>query len=137
MAKTIAQVVEKWARRAATAGPDYEAGIRAGKNQAENAIAAKQLWFQALTQANQRDAFAKGLQKSGTAKWQRKSLEVGAARWPQGVGAAQPDYQANFGPILDALNAVVPPKRLPKGDPGNLLRVAAYNIAARKAAGKV
>jgi len=137
MAKTISQVVEKWARRAATAGPDYEAGIRGAKNQAENAIAAKSLWFQAITAANQRDAFAKGLQKSGQAKWQRKSLEVGVPRWPQGVDAAQPDYQAGFGPILDAINAAVLPKRLPKGDPGNLQRVAAINLVVRKAAGKV
>lgn len=122
--KPIADVAAKWARRASAAGPDYEAGIRAPKEDWATAAKNAEAAFEAgIQDAISRKAFGKGVSKAGTEKWSRKALAVGPARYGPGVTAAQPDYASEFGPFRDALERIVLPARGRRGDPANIERV--------------
>lgn len=131
--KSADAVAKKWAARAGAAGADYANGIqnpRVDWQQATEASAAN--YAAGVTIAAQNGSFKKGVSAAGTQKWQRKASGTGAARYPQGVQAATPDYQNGIGPVLQALQGVQLPPRGPKGDPGNINRVAAVNSALRK-----
>ncbi len=130
--KDTATIAGKFARRAAAAGSDYKDGLSTPKHpQAESAIAAKAVWQAAIEEAASRDAYAKGLQKSGNEKWLRKAQSVGAQRYPDGVRAAQPDYAAGVAPYFDVLRNLTLPARGLKGT--NAARVDAVVTALRKA----
>ncbi len=130
--KPTDQIAAKFAARAAAAGADYKSGVLAPKApQADSAIAAAGVWAQAIADAAARGAFAAGLQRSGNEKWQRKASTVGAARYPQGVQAAAPDYSAGVAKFFDVLrNLTLPPRNI-KGQ--NMARVQAVVDALRKA----
>jgi len=122
--KPIGDISSKWARRAAAAGPDYEAGVRSPKRSwASEAKASEPAYEAGVSDAVSRKAFGKGVTKAGDEKWSRKTLAVGPARYPSGVSAGAPDYQAEFGPYRDAIERVALPTKGRRGDPGNLERV--------------
>ena len=122
--KPIADIAAKWARRASAAGPDYEAGIRAPKEDWATAARAAEAAFEAgVTDAIGRKAFGRGVTKAGSEKWSRKALAVGPARYGPGVTAGLPDYQTEFGPFRDAIERIVLPVRGRRGDPANIERV--------------
>ena len=136
--KPAGVLAEKYSRRAGTSGADYTAGVQAPRRpQAESAIAAADSYAAGITQAIQRQAFQKGLQRAGNEKWTRKSATVGAQRYPSGVTAAKDDWAKGVAPFLDTLATLTLPPRMPKGDPGNNQRVTVVTQAlrARKLAG--
>jgi len=123
--RPLDQIVDKWSRRASTAGPDYAAGIAAPRAPwSQAAQAAKDAWRQGVTDAAGRDAYAKGIVKVGDAKWQRKASTLGVNRYPEGVSSAKDDYKGGFAPFADALSKLELPARGARGDPKNLNRVA-------------
>ncbi len=122
--RPLDKVVEKWSSRATAAAPDYSAGVSAPrKDWAAAATAAKSAWQAGVTDAAGRDAFAKGVAKAGTAKWQKKAVELGTRRYPEGVGVAKDDFKGGFAPYYDALSKIDLPPRGARGDPKNLERV--------------
>ncbi len=122
--RPISDVSGKWNRRASSAGPEYEAGIRnpAG-DWAASAVAAKGAWQQGVTAAASRDAFAKGVAAKGNAHWQQRAIEKGPARFAQGVVVGQGDYEKGFAPYLEAISRVDLPPRGPAGSEANLQRM--------------
>ena len=124
--RPIEQLADKFAKRAQAAAPEYAAGVAAPKkDQAAEAIAATQSYNQGVSEAIARDAFAKGVRKAGTAKWQEKSKSVGVQRYPQGVAGAKADWQTGFSPYASVLGAISLPQKGPRGAAGNLERVRA------------
>ncbi len=124
--KPLSEVAPKWNRRASSAGPEYEAGIRNPATDWQTAaIAAKGSWQQAITAAAGRDAFAKGVAASGTGNWQQGSIEKGPPRYAQGVTIAQAKYEKNVGPYLDLIARTDLPARGPAGSEANLQRMTA------------
>jgi len=122
--KSIADVSVKWAARAAAAAPEYQKGVQTpGADWGSETRAAETAYNAGVQDAVGRGAFGKGVAKAGTEKWQRKAMAVGPARFGQGVTAAQPDFQADFGPYLDAIGRVSLPARGRRGDPANIERV--------------
>jgi hypothetical protein len=122
--RPLDKVVDKWSTRATSAAPDYNAGVAAPrKDWAAQAVAAKGAWQAGITEAASRDAFGKGVAKAGTAKWQKKAVELGTRRYPEGVNAAKDDYKADFAAFYDALSKIDLPPRGARGDPKNLERV--------------
>ena len=124
LVKNIAKIAEKWARVTPQRSADYEAGVKDPvRDWATNTVAANAAWKAGIAEASAKDRFSKGVQKVGTEKWKRKAVEVGPARFSQGVQVAQPDYEKGFAPFRDTIEKTVLPPRFAKGDPRNIDRV--------------
>lgn len=132
--KTASTSSLKWARNAGNSSGDYENGVMSTtKDQANAAIAAKELYKQGVTEAIARGAFEKGLQKSGKAGWQKGVSEKGVANFSTGVmsDSARSDYATESAKYDGARNAAASMPRGPKGSAQNLQRVAAVVNATR------
>ncbi len=131
--KSADQISKKYATRGGAAGADYAAGVQAPRQDwAQAAEAAAQTYAAGVQAAIGNGSFAKGVAKAGSQKWQRKASGVGAQRFGPGVQAAQGDYASGVTPYLDVLRNLNLPPRAPKGDPGNIQRVAAVAQALRQ-----
>lgn len=131
--KDSASVAAKWSQRAGAASGDYTKGVQnTTKDWAADTTAAAPAWAAGVQAAVGNGAFTKGVNAAGTAKWKAMAASKGATRYPQGVQAAQPAYQAGIGPVLQVLGSLNLPPRGPKGDPGNINRVTAVTTALRK-----
>lgn len=126
--KTASQSVAKWATRTSAASGDYVAGVNStDKDQSAAAIAAKEIYKSALTASFGRDAYAKGLQKSGNAGWKAGVAQKGGQNFSTGVSTsgAQSKYAANSGAYDSARGAASSLPRGQRGSAQNLARVAA------------
>jgi hypothetical protein len=129
--KPIDQIVKKWQARASAAGADYSAGVQNPRRpQAASAAAAAPSWAAGVQQAVANNTFAKRV-LAAQDKYTRNSAGKGAARYPTGITAAAADMSAGLQPYLDVLANIQLPARLPKGDPGNVQRVATVDAALR------
>lgn len=128
--KPLDQVVDKWQRKVAAAGPDYIAGVQNPKADWQTeTLKAEGRYKQGVTQAAAEGRFGKGVQTAGTEKWKRGATGKGATRWPEGVAAAAGDYSSGMGEVLSTIQGVTLPPRGPKGDPANYARVQAIGTA--------
>jgi len=119
--KNIAKIAEKWARVTPQRSADYEAGVRDPiRDWAANTISANAAYKEGVAKAVTQDRFLKGVQKVGTEKWKRRAIEVGPARFAQGVQVAQPEYEKGFAAFRDVIEKTVLPPRFAKGIPGTL-----------------
>ena len=131
--KSADVAAKKYATRGAAAGQDYAAGVAAPRQDWAQATAASaNTWGAGVQQAISNGSFTKGVNAAGTPKWQRKASGVGAQRYGPGVQAAQNDYQAGVAPYLQVIAGLNLPPRNPKGDPGNIQRVAMIAQALRQ-----
>lgn len=131
----IADVAAKFARRAQSAGPEYESGVRNPSTPwAAAATNAQPAYEAGVNAAISRKAYGKGIAQAGDARWQRGAVEKGPARYAQGVQLAEGDYSARMAPVLDTIARVDLPPRGPRGSAQNLNRVApiANALAALK-----
>lgn len=123
--KSASEIAEKWSRVTPGRQSDYEAGVKTPtKDWAGQTEAAADNWADGVSKAAANKSFSKGVRKAGTAKWQRKVVEVGVGRWGPGVRAASADYQTGFEPYQAVISQTSLPPRYPKGDPRNIDRVA-------------
>jgi hypothetical protein len=128
--KPINVIAEKYVRKAQTAGPDYEAGVKDPKRDWATATSgASDSYIAGVTAAIGQGRFQSGVNKAGTQKWQAKALAKGVSRYPTGVAAAKNDYQTGFSPYLSTIQGIDLPPRGPKGDPGNYNRVTVIGQA--------
>lgn len=115
----------KWNRRSATAGPEYEAGVKNPRTSwAQAASAAKGSYAAGVQQAIQGDRYNKGVTQAGDTRWQSKAIEKGPTRFAQGVSVSQADYEKGFAPYRDAIERIDLPPRGPRGSEQNYARVA-------------
>lgn len=134
MAKSATQSVQKFVDRSAAASGDYVKGAQeTTRDQAARAIAAKQVYQQALTASFGRGAYEKGLSKSGKSGWLKGVTEKGGNRFGEGVAASGAKYAAESGKYDGARGAAESLPRGPKGSPQNLQRVVAVANALRGA----
>lgn len=120
----ISDVASKFARRAQSAGPEYESGVRSPSTPwAAASSAAAGSYEQGVTQAISRKAYGKGVAAAGDARWSRGAIEKGPARYAQGVQLAEGDYAQRMAPVLDAIARTDLPPRGPRGSAQNLQRM--------------
>ena len=132
--KSLAQIREKYARVTPGRAEDYAAGVAAPrKDWAKVTALAEGAYKAGVTSAMARNAFGKGVTQAGTAKWQGRSLTVGAERWGPGVTAAVDAYERGFAPYRGVIEKLSLPARFPTGDARNYARVQAIGEALRKA----
>ena len=132
--KSANESVSKWQNRAGSASQDYAEGARTtDKDQAVRAIAAKGVYQQALTESFSRDAYAKGLGRSGKQGWLSGVEQKGAQNFSTGVSAniARDKYVANSSKYDSARKASDSLPRGARGSAQNLLRVTAVANALR------
>ena len=123
-----AEIAAKWAEVTPGRTAHYAAGVANPRRDWKNeTLAAEPRYKEGVTKAAAEGRFGKGVARVGTAKWQRKAIEVGAGRFGPGVAAAGPDYEAAFEPYRAVIAGVSPPQRYPAGDDRNIARVAAYS----------
>lgn len=124
--KDINTIAAKWSTRAQAAGPDYTAGVKTTtKDWAALTAAAAPNWAAGVAQASSDGRFARNVVAAGTGKWQAAAAGKGAQRYPTGVAAGGPAYNAGFTPFLQVIQNVNLPPRSPRGSPNNIQRVSA------------
>lgn len=121
--KPLGDLATKYQTRAAAAAGDYAKGVSTtGKDWAANTAAAAPSWAAGVNNAVANNTFAKKVTAAGTPKWKTKASTLGAARYPQGVGVAGPQWMQGFQPYADVIaNENLPPRQA-KGNPANFQR---------------
>lgn len=128
--KTAAQSAEKFVRNAGNATSDYENGARqTSKDQAANAIAAKDSYAKGVQQAISRGSYEKGLQESGKSGWLEGVTKKGVNRFADGVLAASSKYATNSGRYDSARQAADNLPRGPRGSAENYTRSSSVGKA--------
>ena len=128
--KSLTDIASKWTRVTPQRQEDYSKGVASPRRSWAEATAAANAAYKAGLQASLADdRWVKGVAKAGDAKWKEKATTVGPSRWAEGVQQAGQAYQRGFAPYHQALSAVTLPARGAKGDPKNILRVAAIASA--------
>ncbi len=123
--KSLSTIAEKWATVTPQRQAEYELGVKNPKRDwADATLKAAASQAKAVAAAIAAKSFEKGVRKAGTSKWQEKTLSKGPVRWAQGVSLSQSDYEAGFAPYREIIARTALPPRGPKGDPGNIQRVA-------------
>ncbi len=132
MAKTAQDSAAKFVERASAASQDYVKGVETTtKDQAANAIAAKEIMKQALTASFARDSYAKGLARSGKAGHIAGVKAKGGDRFASGVSVSSAKYAEGSGKYDQARKAADSMPRGLKGSETNLARVKAVVTAQR------
>jgi hypothetical protein len=131
--KSIQAIQEKWGRVTPGRTEDYTIGIKNPKRDwAQAAAGAKESHKAAMVTAAASDAYAKGVAKAGTARWQDRATRKGPGRFAEGVIVGAPDYGTGFAPYADVIKATTLTPRFPRGDIRNLDRVKTISQALRK-----
>ena len=124
--KDLSQSATKWSRNAAGAASEYADNAEGSAEAwAQNTAAAAAVYFQAVSQGGIQQRFLKGVQRVGSSKYARRVRDLGAGRYSSGVQSAEGDWQEGFSPYAQTIAGLTLPGRRPRGDPGNLNRVAA------------
>lgn len=129
---SAARASEKWQRRAAQAGEDYRTGVEQTPKSWQAAATAGAANYKAgVTAAAASGRFERGVAKAGDSRWKRGASEKGSMRYGPGVQAAQGDYAAAIGPVLEVIGRTDLPPRGPAGSENNYSRSAAIGRALR------
>jgi len=132
--RPVGMVASKWARRAGSAGAEYEEGVRGTtRSWAAAANAGGANYRAAVVQAAGEGRFEKGVTKAGDAKWKKGATEKGPARFAQGVQVAESDYSAGVAPYLEIIGRTDLPARGPTGTAGNYQRSQKIGEALHRA----
>ena len=132
--KPLNKIASKWGERSAQASDEYKEGVtNPRRSWASAAIAADDARKEGLAAADARDAFVKGVQEAGDAKWKRKSQTLGPSRYRQGVKDAEPEFSKGFAKFHSVIAALTLPPRGPKGSPENIERVRVVADALHEA----
>ncbi len=131
--KDAASSATRFVARGTQAAGDYANGVRgAGQDWQQATAASAENYAAGVQDAIGRGAFAKGVQKVGGDKYSTRAAEVGARRFPEGIRMAEGDWSRETEPYLQTIRGLTLPPRRPKGDPGNIERVAAVATALRR-----
>jgi len=130
--KDAASSAAKYVQRAQAAAPAYQAGVQnAGQTWQTNTAASNDSYVAGVTAAANAGRFQKGVNNAGASKYSTAAAGKGAQRYPSGVAAAGPAWQAGTAPYLTTIaNLTLPPRR-PTGDPSNYQRSQAVGTALR------
>lgn len=130
--KPLDQSADKWTRRAAVAGPDYQAGVGSPRTPwAQAAQAAGQSYRTGVTQAAAAGAYEAGIRAAGDEKWRNAATTKGPQRFAEGVQLASGQWQKGFGPYATTISNLTLPARGPVGSAANLQRVTTVANALR------
>lgn len=123
--KDLSRIASKWTTVTPQRQNEYVDGVNNPRaDWASQTQAASGRYASGVQAAITNKSFDKGVQKAGTAKWQKNATEKGPQRWAQGVQLGVDNYQKGFAPYAQVISNTTLPARGPKGDPANINRVA-------------
>jgi len=130
---TTEEIAKKFLEVTPGRSPYYEAGVTAPKADWEqNTVSAGPAYKASIAASDIEKRFTGGVKKSGTAKWQRKSKDIGVPRYGPGVQASGPDFIAGYGPYPSVIAAVEMSARQPRGSDANYMRSKQVGDAQHK-----
>jgi len=128
--KGVDKTLEKWKRKVSQAAPDYRDGVENPRRDwASETKAAEARYKEGVIKAANEGRFGRGVAQAGTEKWKKGATTKGVERWAPGVAAAEDEYRSGMSKVLEAIESATLPPRYPAGDPRNLERVRAINMA--------
>jgi len=128
-----AEVADKWKDVTPARSTYYEKETPAAADYwFERATKSEGVYKAGVTVAGIEKRWSGGIKRVGAAKFSRKVLAVGVARFGPGVEAARDDMLAGIEPYIAELGVIDLPERKPRGDPGNLERVRKIFTALHK-----
>jgi len=128
--KSAQETAAKWSSVTPQRSQYYEDGVKNPRSDwATAAAAAEGNWNSAITKAAAEKRYGKGVNKAGTAKWQKAAVEKGVSRFQSGVQAGADAYAAGIQPVLDVIQRTNIGPRYMTGDPRNIERVAKLSKA--------
>jgi len=131
--KDAALAARKFVDRGRAAAGDYAAGVAgAAGDWQQRTAAAAETYNQGVQDAISRGAFTRGINGAAATKYQERASGVGAQRFPQGIGAAGPEWEQKTQPYLQTIASLNLEPRRPKGDPANIRRVEQVATALRR-----
>lgn len=123
--KPLDRISQKWARVASVSQQEYEDGVRnPRKSWATETAKAESAYEKGVQQAISKKRFSGGVKAAGDSRWQENAIAKGPQRWAQGINLGTEAYERGFAPFRAVIEGVNLPPRGPKGDPGNINRVA-------------
>ena len=121
--KSIDASASKWSDNAGRASAEMAANaVAAASEWQSKTVAAADNYHMAVTAANIKTRFSRGVTKAGASKYARKVEAVSASRYSEGVSVAQPDYKTGAEPYFSTLASLSLSARKPRGDPANYRR---------------
>ena len=122
--KPIEASTTKWADKARGAATEFATEAEAAAELwASNTAKAADTFHQAITVANIKERFRRGVVRAGAAKFARKIRDVAADRFAGGVDAGTEDYKSGAEPYFSTIAGITLSARKPRGDPANYKRV--------------
>lgn len=122
--KPIDASTTKWSDNAGRAAGEFAANAEAAAEEwARNTAGSADNFHMAVTAANVKERFRRGVVRAGAAKFARKIRDVGRDRFGPGVAAATDDYKSGAEPYFSTIAALTLSPRKPRGDPANYNRV--------------
>lgn len=104
--KTPEQIAAKYGRRVAAAGQDYQEGVQnPSRDWADSTAGAEERYQAGLQESFGERRFSAGVQRAGSAKWQRNALEKGAQRYTSAAQTAAAAYQQQAQHVMGAADA--------------------------------
>lgn len=136
--RSIGEIAKKWKDVTPARADIYRANVAAPlKDWEKETVAAGDRQKEGMRKAMDEDRIVKGVVRAGLAKWSKMTTTKGPSRWVEGVGIAEPEYTAGFGPYRDVIEKTDPGPRYSKGDPRNWERSKKIGLAlhAKKISG--
>jgi hypothetical protein len=122
----------KFKTRAANAAPDYVKGATAAGGRWKAGVdSSADRWAAGVQDAVARQAFSKGVSKTGADYYTSRVAKLGQQRYAQGVAEGADNWTEGFKPFADALNSVTLSPRGIKGSASNQQRSVEVQIALR------
>jgi len=126
-------VAKKWGEETPRRASYYEKNTPEAADRWESGASAAAGNYKSAVQAPDiGKRFKGGIKKAGAAKFKRKVVDVGVARFGPGVSAAVEDMKDGVDPYLAVIAATEISERKPRGDPANYKRVTEIGDALHK-----
>lgn len=103
--KSQADAQDKYSRRVAQAGPDYQKGVQNANNWAANAQAAAPRRNAGLQRAIANGTIDAGIARTGDAGWKSATLAKGVANFSGSAAKAATKYGAGYARLIGYLQA--------------------------------
>ncbi len=122
--KELDEIVRRWSEVTPLRSDQYRFGVENPKyDWRANTEASNNNWKNSVSGGEITTRFSSGVKRAGTTKWQKKTLELGVARWGPGVSKSRPAYEVGFAPYQALLDGMILPERFETGNLNNFKRV--------------